>query len=201
MHRVYTHTLTVHFSLVQNRQIVCVCVWHSFDANGEKQPFAQCLRWLVFSHESHKFRLYGILWRREKDCHRMQSERIAVRNVSIGISFSTFSTEILLVRLNASLLVRIFFFLSLISATCKRKFQINTQNTHTCTTDNKKTGKKKQRQQQNIESDKKMLYIRVMHKQNVLCSIEVGLRVSFAIDYYCFMCKMVISKQSRYWNI
>lgn len=127
----------------------------AFDAKGEKQPFAQCLRWLVFSHESHKFRLYGILWRREKDCHRMQSERIAVRNVSIGISFSTFSTEILLVRLNASLLVHISFFFSLISATCKRKFQINTQNTHTCTTD-KKNGKKKQQQrQQNIESDKK----------------------------------------------
>lgn len=29
------------------------------------------------------------------------------------------------------------FFFSLISAACKRKFQINTQNTHTCTTDKK----------------------------------------------------------------
>lgn len=200
MHQVYTHThLHTQYTSVQNRQIVCV--WHSFDAKGEKQPFAQCLRWLVFSHESHKFRLYGILWRREKDCHRMQSERIAVRNVSIGISFSTFSTEILLVRLNASLLVHISFFFSLISAACKRKFQINTQNTHTCTTDKKMARKNSSNDNRISKVIKKMLYIRVMHKQNVLCSIEVGLRVSFPIDCYCFMCKMVISKQSRYWNI
>lgn len=202
MHQVYTHThtythSTLQLSSVQNRQIVCV--WHSMRKAKNNHLHNVYVDW--------SFRMNRINF----DCMVFCEDE---RKIAIGCKVNALplemcQSEFLFPHFQLKYCwwdwMHLCWYISLFFLFNFRDMQTKISNQHTKHTYmhhwQKKWQEKQQQRQQNIESDKKMLYIRVMHKQNVLCSIEVGLRVSFPIDCYCFMCKMVISKQSRYWNI